>query len=128
MVEVDTTKPVAQITNLQTVQENGVTVLLIGWNAQDANLGESPVELFYSATAQGPWLPIAKELTNKGQHRWTPPETIGTQAFIRMVAHDKAGNSAIACTLDPIHLEDASRPRAFIRGVRTEAGSATDGN
>ena len=53
---------------------------------------------------------------------------IGSQAFVRIVARDKAGNSSIACTLDPIHLENASRPRAFIRGVRTETGSATDSN
>jgi hypothetical protein len=126
MIEVDTTKPSAQITNLETLHEKGAIAVLIAWSVKDKNLAETPVDLFYGATSQGPWLPIAKGLKSEGEHRWTPPTGMGAQAFLRLTVSDLAGNSAAAGTLEPIQLEDAARPRGVIRGIRT--APTTDAN
>lgn len=120
-IEVDTTKPFAQITNVDVRHEKAQASVSIHWTAQDKNFGDGPVDLFYAATAQGPWLPIAKSLKADGQHRWSPPAEIGARAHVRLIARDAAGNTAICNTLESVSLEDPSRTRAVIRNVRTEA-------
>ncbi|MBI2808588.1 MAG: hypothetical protein HYX68_26670 [Planctomycetes bacterium] len=120
-IEVDTTKPSAQITGVRCATENGSTVVHIDWNVQDKNLTDGAVELYYGATPQGPWLPIAKGLKAQGQHRWTPPTSIGTQTHVRLLAKDAAGNEAIANTLEPVQFDDPARPRVVLRGIRTVA-------
>jgi hypothetical protein len=116
-VEVDTTKPTAQFRSVRSVTENGKSVVHISWTAQDHNLGDAPVDLFYAASAQGPWLPIAVGLKAEGEHRWTPPAELGAQAHLRLTARDAAGNVAVVVTPEAVLLEDAARPRATIRGI-----------
>jgi hypothetical protein len=89
---------------------------------QDKNLSEAPVELFYSKTPQGPWLPITKGLPAQGQHHWTPPADIGAQAHLQLIVRDNAGNTTVVGS-DAIQLDDPARPRAHIRGIST--GAAT---
>jgi hypothetical protein len=123
-LEVDTTKPTAQITNLQVTHEKGQAIVNLSWNVKDANLGDAPVELYFAATHQGPWLPIAKGLRADGQHRWTPPTEIGAQTHLQLIARDVAGNECICRTTEPVNLVDPTRPRVVIREVRTEAPTA----
>jgi hypothetical protein len=123
-IEVDTTKPNAQISKIHSTTENGQAVVHIHWSVQDKNLADGPVELLYAATPQGPWLPIAKGLKAEGQHRWSPPVTIGAQAHLRLVAHDAAGNTAIVFSQEPVQFDDPVRPRAVIRGISTGATSS----
>ena len=120
-IEVDTTKPAAQITGIQTVHDKGQPSVLVRWTAQDKNLGDTPVDLFYAATPQGPWQPIAKGLKAQGEHRWTPPAGIGAQAHLQLVVHDTAGNTSVCNTLEPIVLQEQARPRAVIRNVSTNS-------
>ena len=118
-IEVDTTKPTAQLTKVHTTFENGKSVVHIQWSVQDKNLGDRPVELFYAATAQGPWLPIATGLKAQGEHHWAPPIEIGVQAHVRMIARDNAGNTTIIASQEPVQFDDPARPRALIRGIST---------
>ena len=118
-IEVDTTKPIVEISKISPAQENGEQCVYIDWTAQDKNLADAPVDLFYAATWQGPWLPIAKGLKAVGQHRWAPPVEIGPQAYVRAIARDAAGNTAVVNTLEPVPIGDQARPRAVIRGIRT---------
>jgi hypothetical protein len=118
-IEVDTTKPFAQITNVKSATEDGKSVVHIHWTVTDKNLGDAPVDLFYGPTPQGIWLPIAKGLKADGQHRWTPPVEIGPQAHLRLIATDLAGNIGIASTLEPVLFDDPARPRAVIRNILT---------
>lgn len=120
-VEVDSTKPNAQITKVDVSHEKGTPTVNIQWTASDANFSDGPVELFYAPTPQGKWLPIAQGLKAQGQYRWTPPAEIGGQVHIRLVAKDAAGNTCICNTLEGVTLEDPSRPRITLRNVRTEA-------
>jgi hypothetical protein len=120
-IEVDTTKPSVQINDIQTTFDKGQPTVYIRWSAQDKNLAETGVELHYAATQQGPWLLIAKGLPGEGQHRWTPPATIGAQVHLRLSASDAAGNAAACATLEPVGLTEV-RPRAVIRTISTGAG------
>jgi hypothetical protein len=118
-IEVDTTKPTAQITKVHSVTEEGNAQVHIHWTASDKNLGETPVDVFYAASPQGPWLPIAKGLKAEGQHRWSPPRDIGAQAHIQLSVRDLAGNTSLVQTLVPVLFDDPARPRAVIRGITT---------
>ena len=122
-IEVDTTKPTAQITKVHSVTEEGKAVVHIHWSAHDKNLGDGPVDLFYAASPQGPWLPIAKGLKGEGQHRWAPPREIGAQAHIQLSVRDIPGNVTLVNTLVPVLFDDPARPRAVIRGITTGASA-----
>ncbi len=122
-IEVDTSKPSAQITAVRTAIESNQAVVHISWSSADKNLADAPVDLFFAATPQGPWLPIVKGLKAEGTHRWAPPVEIGPQAHLRLTAKDVAGNIAIASTLAPVFFEDPARPRAVIRNISTSVPS-----
>jgi hypothetical protein len=118
-IEVDTTRPTAQFTKVHSVTEEGKAVVHIYWAASDKNLGDTPVDLFYSKSPQGPWLSIAKGLKGEGQHSWAPPRDIGSQAHVQLSVRDLAGNTSVVHTLVPVLFDDPARPRALIRGVTT---------
>ena len=87
-VEVKTNKPVAQITGVH--PENGV--MIITWTATDACLKAEPIDLYYAARPDGPWLPIAQGLRNDGSYRWTMAGNMGNEIYVRMEVTDRAGN------------------------------------
>jgi hypothetical protein len=120
-IEVDTTRPAAQLTSVRLAPEDGPAVH-VGWTSQDRNMGTGPAELSYAVSRQGPWLPIAKNLKADGEFRWVPPSDIGPHAFLRLTVHDLAGNTTITETTSPVALDDLSRPRARIAGISTDAG------
>jgi hypothetical protein len=126
-IEVDTTRPTAQITKLSSVTEEKKGVVLIHWTAQDKNLGDGPVELSYGSTPQGPWQTIAKGLKGDGNYRWLPPREVGSQAYIQLVVRDLAGNSCTVHTLVPVLIDDPDSPRAHIRGITTTGTQPTSG-
>ena len=120
-IEVDTTRPTAQLTTVRLAPDDGPAVY-VGWTSQDRNLGTGPTELSYAVNRQGPWLPIAKGLKAEGEYRWAPPADIGPHAFVRLSVRDQAGNTTITETTQPVALDDLSRPRARIAGITTDAG------
>jgi hypothetical protein len=124
-IEVDTAKPTAQITKIETAHEAGQHSVHIYWNAKDTNLTDAPVELLYAATAQGPWLSIAKGLKAEGQFTWTPPASVGAEVHVRLVVRDGAGNEAVVNALEPVTLVEPARPRAILRGISTGAPAAS---
>jgi hypothetical protein len=119
-IEVDTTRPAAQLTSVRLAPEDGPAVH-VGWTSQDRNLGTGPAELSYAVSRQGPWLSIAKNLKADGEFRWLPPTDIGPQAFLRLTVRDLAGNTTSTETTSPIALDDLSRPRARINGITVDA-------
>jgi hypothetical protein len=122
VIEVDTTKPRAELLSVKMGPGNESASVDIGWQASDQNFGPTPIDLYYGATSQGPWTPIAKGIANTGSYRWYLPRGIGKEAYVRLVATDAAGNS-VRCEMDkPISLDDMSRPRATIVGVSTIQG------
>jgi hypothetical protein len=118
-IEVDTTKPQAELLNVRTNPGGDDGSLHISWIAKDKNLHSEPIDLFYAVNRQGPWLPIVKGLKNDGLYRWTPTAVMGTHAFVRLTVHDLAGNTASSESAQPVALDDQSRPRGHLVGVST---------
>ncbi|HZZ80919.1 MAG TPA: hypothetical protein VFE62_20625 [Gemmataceae bacterium] len=120
-VEVDSTRPTAQLVDVHTNFDRGQANVQIRWSAQDKNFGPGPVELQYAASPQGPWILIAKGLPAQGQHRWTPPSGIGSHVHVQLIATDAAGNRAVCGTAEPIAIGAPIPPRAIIRAISTGA-------
>ena len=127
-IEVDTTKPKAEIVAVQAGTGPEAGVLTVFWKAEDKNLAADGIDLMYSASSDGPWTSIAKNVHNDkgidGQYRWTPPSQAGAQSYLRLVVRDKAGNTAISQTVQPIPLDDLSRPRVRVLNVSTAPQTA----
>src|SRR4029077_9217814 len=118
-VEVDSTKPQAELLAVQSNPKGEDGSLHITWRAKDKNLDAEPIDLFFAANRQGPWVPIAKGLKNDGLFRWIPSADVGSHAFIRLTVHDRAGNSAPSDSIQPVFLDDLSRPRGRVTGIIT---------
>jgi hypothetical protein len=123
-VEVDTTRPRVNITGVRCGAGADAGTLTILWHAEDKNLSGDCIEMFFAANREGPWTPIAKGLKNEGQYRWTPPAQAGAQAYLRIVARDRAGNFGLSETLQPVPLDDLSRPRIRLLNVTTTPHAA----
>jgi hypothetical protein len=118
-IEVDATKPRAELLSVRTSPSGEDSALHITWSAQDKNLAAEPIDLYYAVNRQGPWTLIAKGLKNDGVYRWAPGADVGGQAYIRLTVTDLAGNSASSETIQPVPLDDMSRPRGRLVGINT---------
>ena len=100
-VTVDLTPPQARFTAITppTAQTSGEWQ--ITWEAQDQQLANRPVSLFFSPSPQGPWYPIATGLDNTGLHRWRPDQRVPEAVHLRMKIRDAAGNEAVIDSLGP---------------------------
>ncbi|MHC4433179.1 MAG: beta strand repeat-containing protein, partial [Planctomycetota bacterium] len=66
----------------------------ITWDAT-GNVTVTSVDLLYSTSGPGgSFVPIASGQTNDGTYSWTVPNDPTSNAFVKVVAHDAAGNSA----------------------------------
>ena len=118
-IEVDTTKLKAAITGVRSGIGSDAGTLQLYWRAEDKNLGDTPIELYFGQSRDGPWQLIGKGLKNLGQYRWTPPQEAGAQAYLRLMVRDKAGNTAFSETVQPVPLDDLSRPKVRLIGIST---------
>jgi hypothetical protein len=116
-IEVDATSPVGELISVRPGHGDESNTLIIAWTARDANFGAEPIDLYYSSSREGPWSVIAKGVKNDGRYRWVVPQEVGAQTYVRLVATDKAGNSCICETGQPVALDDMSRPRARVVNV-----------
>jgi len=115
-IEVDLTKPVVQITDVQVGTGVDKGKLTTSWNARDKNFGPAPIRLSYSESREGPWSPIADKLPNTGKHTWRMPEGLPYQFYLRVEAVDQAGNVGEAITLERVKV-DLSLPKAQPRDI-----------
>ncbi len=116
-VEVDTTRPVVDFTNIRAGTGNDAGSIYVSWLAQDRNLAADAVELYFATSRDSAWQPIAKGLKNEGRYRWSPPAGVGAQVYLRLVAHDLAGNTAVVESPQAVALDDSSRPRGRLVGI-----------
>jgi plastocyanin len=63
----------------------------ISWLAID-DVGVTSVDLFYRDADGAPWVTLARDLPNSGHFTWNVPNVPTTQARVRVVARDAAGN------------------------------------
>jgi hypothetical protein len=115
-VEVDTTKPFANLLppTVGTGAEAGT--LLILWTAHDKNLASDSIALSYATQPGGPWQPIVTGHKNEGVYRWTLPPDIGGQVYLRLEVSDRAGNVGRAELQQPVML-DAAKPRVKVLAI-----------
>ncbi|MCS7047207.1 MAG: hypothetical protein NZO58_12690, partial [Gemmataceae bacterium] len=118
-IEVDTTRPMAELVYVRPGTGEDSTALHIAWTARDKNLVADATELQFAVRRDGPWQTIARNLKNEGIYRWVPPMDIGPHAYLRISVRDQAGNVATAETVQPVALDDYSRPRGRVVGVTT---------
>jgi hypothetical protein len=123
-IEVDTTRPQAELVNVRFNPSGDDASLHITWTAKDKNLHPEPIDLFYAVNRQGPWLPIAKGLKNDGRYRWIPGPDIGSHAYVRLTVRDQAGNTASSESVQSVALDDLSRPRGRLVGITTAPRTA----
>lgn len=123
-VEVDTTKPAAQLLAVRTGSGEDSNAILVSWTASDKNLKPEPVDLYYSAQKDGNWQSIARGIPNTGNYRWVMPKGIGPEIYVRMDVCDRAGNVARCEATQPVVL-DSSRPKARVLGISVSTGSST---
>ncbi len=115
-IEVDLTKPIVQIQEIQVGTGFDKGKLTIVWNARDKNLGPTPIRLSYAEQQGGPWNAIADKLSNNGRYVWKMPEQLPYQFYVRVEAVDLAGNIGEAMTLERVKV-DLSLPKAQIRDI-----------
>ncbi len=108
LIRVDLTRPEARLMGIDQ-PPNQPSELTIRWQASDAQLADSPISLYYADATTGQWLPIALNLKNSGNYRWSLPTGLPPQVQIRVDAKDMAGNMATVETRDPVRL--AAKPR-----------------
>jgi len=115
-VEVDLTKPIVRIQNIDPPRSVEDRNLTIAWSASDKNLGRQPITLSYSELAEGPWTPIASNLENTGRYVWPMPLNLPFRIYVKVEAADRAGNVGSAQTANPI-LVDLSKPKVTITTI-----------
>ncbi len=118
-IEVDTTKPVAEIKALRNGIGQDSGCVFVTWAAQDKNLAAEPIDLYFAMSLNGPWTPMAQSLKNDCQFCWHIPPNLGSDAYVRLVVHDAAGNTTTTDCAQPVTLDDLSRPRGRLTGVTT---------
>lgn len=115
-VEVDGTRPVAQLLAVRPCSKEDMGNYLITWTASDKNLKAEPVDLYYALHKEGPWQPIAKAVRNDGNYRWALPPGLQGEIFVRLEVTDKAGNIT-HCEASQGSFMDLSRPKARVIGI-----------
>jgi hypothetical protein len=116
-VAVDLNPPTARLLSAGRFDVDGIEELRIRWQAQDDNLEDAPIGLFFSSHPDGPWSPIATKLANTGQYAWRLERHVPDRFYVKLEAHDRAGNVTTYRTTTPVVL-DRPQPQARLRDVR----------
>jgi hypothetical protein len=115
-VEVDLTKPVVQLTDVQVRANDTAPSLRVSWKAGDKNLGSQPITLAVAEKEDGPWQTIADNMENTGRCEVPLRPGLPPRFYVRLEAKDLAGNVGMARTQSPVQL-DLSRPVVSILDV-----------
>ncbi|MFN4261662.1 MAG: hypothetical protein ACK4RK_20460 [Gemmataceae bacterium] len=116
-VEVDTTKPVVQVMNVEVGRGSDLGNLTVTWQATDKNLGRQPITISYAEQAGGPWTVIAANLENTGRYIWRMPQgSVPYRFFMKVEAVDRAGNIGAAEHSQAV-IVDLAQPKVRILDV-----------
>jgi hypothetical protein len=121
-IEVDTTRPTAQLQSVRPGTGDDAGTLLITWAASDKNLGNEPIDLYYATSREGPWVAIRRGVHNDGTFRWEAPRDGVGRYYIRLDVTDRAGNLARCETPDVVVL-DLTHPKAKVLGASASVSS-----
>jgi hypothetical protein len=94
-VEVDLTRPVVRLLDVDVGRSADAGNLTVTWSATDKNLGDNPISLFYADTPDAQvWEPVARNLANTGRYVWKMHPKVPFKFYLRVEAADRAGNVA----------------------------------
>ena len=119
-IEIDTTKPVAELLGVVLGIGDDAGHLVVTWIAQDRNFGNEPISLYYASQSTGPWQPLAEKLANTGRFRWPLPRNLDGKIYVRMKAADRAGNLSLSDFPTPVSFE-TTRPKVKVVSVTAAA-------
>ncbi len=122
-VAVDLHRPTVELTSIEPGSGNQADYLVLRWQAEDDNLEERPISLFYSSRPAGPWSTMATGLENTGEYAWRLERHVPARFYLRLEARDTAGNLAAYQTAEPVLLE-RPRPTGRIEGVHPVSSAA----
>jgi hypothetical protein len=98
---------------------NSRDTLILRWSATDKNLSNNQVTLEYSEKETGPWVKIA-DVANTGQFPWKVAQNLPPRVYLKVTAHDRAGNEGVAKTVKP-QLIDLVKPDGEIGDIAKTA-------
>jgi hypothetical protein len=118
-IAVDLKRPLIELTSIERGEGNLADNLILHWRAQDNNLEERPISLYFSSRASGPWSAIATNLEDTGQYAWRVERYVPSRIYLRIEARDVAGNLAAFQTREPVELASQS-VNARLRDTTTQ--------
>ena len=107
-VAVDLKRPIVELTGIERGEGNLADHLILKWRAQDNNLEQRPIALYFSSRPAGPWSAIATSLEDTGQYAWRVERYVPTRIYLRIEARDTAGNLAAFQTREPVEFSPGS--------------------
>ncbi|HEV3446665.1 MAG TPA: hypothetical protein VG099_18630 [Gemmataceae bacterium] len=123
-VEVDLTRPQAQLISVSPGVGAEAGMMHITWAANDKNLGNTPIDLYYTTRRGGSWEPIARGVRNDGSYRWSLPKNAGPEFYVRMDVTDQAGNLTRCEAPKPV-LVDLVKPKARVLTITARTSKLT---
>ncbi|MBI3463601.1 MAG: hypothetical protein HY000_11160, partial [Planctomycetes bacterium] len=119
-VEIDTTPPQVRLFTPEIGKGPDLGSLIITWKAEDPNLGEHCVSLFYDEGFQGNWKPIATGIDNTGRYVWKLDSQVPPRFRVVIKVADQAGNFEIVKSDE---VTDNSKPRPRIQAISPTGNS-----
>ncbi len=116
-IHVDTEMPTARISSALYGKGAEAGSLVIEYSAKDRFFGERPIAFSFSELPTGPWTTIASGVRNTGRFVWPADPSLPRRIYLRIEAHDEAGNVAEHKMDLPVDIEGLA-PRGRIQGFR----------
>jgi hypothetical protein len=78
----------------------------ITWNASDSNFPSSPVTLQYKT--EDTWFTLEESIGNESIYEWIIPNTLTTNAYVRIIVTDTFGNTATDSSQSSFIIDDST--------------------
>jgi hypothetical protein len=114
---VDTEVPRVRLISALYGKGSEAGAMVIEYKAMDDYFADRPIGLAYSESPDGPWTNIATGVRNNGRYVWPADPTLPPTIYLRIEAHDAAGNVATHRLEFPIDVQGLA-PRGRIQGFR----------
>jgi len=85
----------------------------IRWAADDDNLIDRPISIYFRPSDDALFIPIAKSLPNDGAYAWTVPNELDGRIVIKIEAADRCGQTGEA-VMSSIEMPASARPAATL--------------
>jgi len=113
---VDVQSPMTKITSVPYGRGSEAGKLIINYRAADPHLSLRPIRLYWSPSPTSDWTAIEEGLRNEERFVWKVPRNVPDRIFLRIEAHDKAGNVGVHNLSQAIDVSGLV-PRGTIFGV-----------